>query len=357
MAYAEKRDGKLSGFWYGEVLIKATSERFRRRFETKREAVGYEAYVKATGFEPPNLKDAKVGMTFADAAAATRASNSTWKRGRDQAGQQRLDWVIGRIGPMSVANVTTSVLDGLVRDLEKRPAKGRAKDSTMAPGTINRYLSAASAVLTFARARDPHLPSCAVPWKKEAGHRLHWYTVEQEEALVRWLTAGGYLPEALAIRVLCATGLRWGEFLSVEAYSCQGEWIKLDKTKTDTPRDVPIDAQLCSEFCAMIRAEARPNYVQMGRHLKLAVKACGYSPKLGIHNMRHTTATRLIKNGAPLPIVQRFLGHKDIKTTMKYVHVEADDLMSAMKNLLPRRGDLSENVGSSSVLPFMKSTG
>jgi integrase len=353
MAYAEKRDGKLTGFWYGEVVIKATGERFRRRFETKKKALGYEAYVKAAGIEPENLKDAKLGITFSEAAAACRAANTTWKRGRDPGGQKRLDWIISRIGTKPMAQVTTHVLDGLVRDLEKRPIGNR----TMAPATINRYLSAASSVLTFARARDPHLPGCVVPWKKEAGHRIHWFTDAQEEAVVRWLTGQGYLAAALATRVLCASGLRWGEFLSIDAYSCQGEWIKLDQTKTDTPRDVPMDEQLLAEFCAMIRAEARPDYKTMGRHLAAAVKACGYSPKLGIHNMRHTTATRLILNGEPLPIVKDFLGHKDIKTTMKYVHVEKASLMKALKNLHPRRGELTQNDAPSTVLPFIKSTG
>ena len=70
MAYAEKRDGKLTGFWYGEVVLKASHARYRRRFETKREAAGYEAYVKATGFEPVNLKDAKLGVTFSQVAGS-----------------------------------------------------------------------------------------------------------------------------------------------------------------------------------------------------------------------------------------------------------------------------------------------
>lgn len=357
MAYAEKRDGKLTGFWYGEVVIKTPHARYRRRFETKREAIGYEAYVKATGFEPVDLKDAKLGVTFAEAAAACRASNTTWKRGRDNAGQQRLDWIIGRIGTMSLANITTQVLDGVVRDLEKRPAKGRAAGGTMSPATINRYLSAASSVLTFARVRDPHLPGCVVPWKAETGHRRHWLSDEQEAAVVRYLVGVGQLAEALAVRVLCASGIRWGEFSSVDAYSCQGEWIKLDQTKSDTPRDVPIDAQLNAEFCAMIRRDERPKYTPMRRHLRAAVKACGYSEEIGIHNLRHSCASRLIALGEPLSIVKDFLGHADIKTTERYVHVEKASLLSAMKKLNPRRGEMAD-IGPSEVLTFpVKSTG
>ena len=57
MPHAEKRDGKLTGFWYGEVDRRHKGgERFRRRFETKAKAEGYEAYVKATGEEKGHLR-------------------------------------------------------------------------------------------------------------------------------------------------------------------------------------------------------------------------------------------------------------------------------------------------------------
>jgi site-specific recombinase XerD len=78
---------------------------------------------------------------------------------------------------------------------------------------------------------------------------------------------------------------------------------------------------------------------------------CGYSIKLGIHNARHTTATRLIKKNTPLPVVQRFLGHANIGTTMKYVHVEDASLAEASKNLYPQRGEMAD-IGSSDVVAF-----
>jgi hypothetical protein len=56
MSYPEKRGGKFTGYWYGEVRsMNASRDRFRRRFETRKEAEGYEAYVKAVGHEPPGL--------------------------------------------------------------------------------------------------------------------------------------------------------------------------------------------------------------------------------------------------------------------------------------------------------------
>lgn len=76
MAYAETRDGKLTGFWYGEVDLRHKGGgRFRRRFETKKAAVGYEAYVKATGEEPPGAAEGDVsGRTFASVAEECKAA-------------------------------------------------------------------------------------------------------------------------------------------------------------------------------------------------------------------------------------------------------------------------------------------
>lgn len=353
MAYAEKRDGKLTGFWYGEVDLKAKG-RFRRRFETKKGAIGYEAYVRAAGEEPADVNDAKLaGPTFKEMVVLMRAKK---REGRDPSGTRRLNYLVGRIGHLTLPAITTTVLDGVVEGLEKRPAQMRGQ-THITDSTINRYLSAFSGVMTWARERDDKLHAPVIPWRKEKGSRIHWFSQDQEEAVVKFLVGKGQMAEALSLRVLCATGMRWGEFAGLEPHQCQAEWILLDETKTDTPRDVPIDVDLARELKVLVTSKGVPDYGLMRTRLKAAVKACGYSPKLGIHNARHGTATQLIKNETPLPIVQKFLGHRSIKTTMKYVHVEANDLMKAMKNLHPRRGETAENVGASKVLPFVKSTG
>jgi integrase/recombinase XerD len=39
------------------------------------------------------------------------------------------------------------------------------------------------------------------------------------------------------------------------------------------------------------------------------------------HTLRHTAATNLIANDCDVVVVQQHLGHRDIQSTMKYVHV------------------------------------
>ena len=41
-----------------------------------------------------------------------------------------------------------------------------------------------------------------------------------------------------------------------------------------------------------------------------------------VHTLRHTLATRLIQHGMSIYEVREILGHSDIKTTMRYAHLE-----------------------------------
>jgi integrase len=51
------------------------------------------------------------------------------------------------------------------------------------------------------------------------------------------------------------------------------------------------------------------------------------------HDVRHTFGTRLYKVSKDIHLVQRAMNHTDIKTTMKYVHTNQDDIREAMERL------------------------
>jgi integrase len=70
-------------------------------------------------------------------------------------------------------------------------------------------------------------------------------------------------------------------------------------------RGRPIDPHMCSDTVK-----------------RYAVKAG--VPRLTPHALRHTALTQLIERGVPVPIVQRFAGHADIATTMRYCSIDDD---------------------------------
>ena len=55
--------------------------------------------------------------------------------------------------------------------------------------------------------------------------------------------------------------------------------------------------------------------------------------------LRHTTASRLVMAGVPLPTVKEVLGHRNIQTTMRYAHLVPSHIQAAME-----KGSLS-NIG------------
>lgn len=59
-------------------------------------------------------------------------------------------------------------------------------------------------------------------------------------------------------------------------------------------------------------------------------------PPKPIHCLRHTFGTVMAGLGTPLPVLQELMGHADIKTTMRYVHVNEAQKRSAIAAVFSR---------------------
>ena len=73
---------------------------------------------------------------------------------------------------------------------------------------------------------------------------------------------------------------------------------------------------------------------------KLALRAASIDKAAVPHSLRHSFATHLVESGVDIQTVQKLMGHKDVKTTMGYVHVSAefgDKLRSPLDGLLQRQ--------------------
>ena len=153
------------------------------------------------------------------------------------------------------------------------------------------------------------------------------YLTQEEIAVLLENVAGDNLK---AVMLCLATGGRWGEVSKLKAEHIIGGKVIFMKTKNGKRRAIPITPEL--ERAVKVRASGplmRPSYWVIRDALKLA------KPDLPegqcVHVLRHTFATHFMINGGNIITLQRILGHSNIQQTMTYAHFAPDYLQDAMK--------------------------
>jgi len=85
------------------------------------------------------------------------------------------------------------------------------------------------------------------------------------------------------------------------------------------------------------RNNARISPRQVQRDFKKWIRESGIETDLTPHALRHTVGTRLLKKYKNAKLVQRYLGHSDVTTTLRYyVDVFPEDLEEAAEMLAER---------------------
>lgn len=75
---------------------------------------------------------------------------------------------------------------------------------------------------------------------------------------------------------------------------------------------------------------------KMNENLKLIAEKAKISKELSFHTARHTFATLFLAAGGNIAVLKELMGHAAIKTTMVYVHIDAEQRkqqMSLMESL------------------------
>lgn len=132
------------------------------------------------------------------------------------------------------------------------------------------------------------------------------------------------------VKICLATGARWSEAESLKGNQIRVGQIIYVKTKGKKNRAVPITEKLQAELPSSRKAQLlfKPCYSAFRK----AMQRAGIETPAGqlTHVLRHTFASHFMMNGGNILVLQRILGHTDIKVTMRYAHFAPDHLSEAM---------------------------
>lgn len=188
---------------------------------------------------------------------------------------------------------------------------------------VNRDLAAMMALYTWHRETEK-IPESLAPFRRV--HLLkehHDVNPHREVAHEDVLRAMSFLRPrwADAVLVLYGTAFRYDSFARLNVGACdRARGIVRDPyPKGKVAVEVPASkAVLEAALRACGERYPRDEAQQLGRRLRIACKKAGVD-RFTAHDLRVTAATYMLRAGVSLRDLQELLGHKDIRTTQRYV--------------------------------------
>jgi len=152
--------------------------------------------------------------------------------------------------------------------------------------------------------------------------------------------------DRIILEILYDTAIRRAEMADIKIPDLDLDtgYIKITG-KGNKDRVVPLSNRVC-EMTESYILGVRPSFLQDGdlgylilnrlgnkmvaNGIYIVVKRCVSLAKIKknvtTHTLRHTCATHMLKNGAPVRHIQEMLGHESLESTQVYTHVTINDL-------------------------------
>jgi integrase len=330
--------------WYADFMIEGKRE--REPFDTKREAEAWEEEYRfrhKRGEPPPPVKNKRTdtGKKLETLEEMFEHVKKTQWSSMDSARHliKNGSDMVKLLGPKTLlVNITKADLDEAYTDF---------LDEGLTIATANRKMSAISKILTAAFDNGIITKKPKIPHQEESEGRVRYIDVE-EEVLITGLFAqwGQFWLVDLTI-LLIETGMRLSEALRVEwrDITPDGKRLHIWKTKNKKSRTIALSKR-AREVIARLKQSYRKDlegpfvdespygsirtlWDRMQGHFRKPDQEEGEGrfDDVTPHIMRHTCASRMCNMpGVNLQYVQKFLGHKNIKTTMRYAHLANSSL-------------------------------
>lgn len=285
------------------------------------------------------------GMTLAEAHRFVMRNH--WSRLKSpESAQTGFDTWARLVGPDRPIRTLTQ---GDVR----RAVEALTGEEGLSPATVNRKLAYLSKLLRYValHADEPGVPSLRFPHLPVAPFRPFIFSPEDEQRMLDWFADVEADWMTALCTVLVDTGMRLGEALRVrpEHFRDGGDVLEVWENKASHPRTIPLTARArrCFSVWNWGFAGFKESDVERIWKRMRAEVFPNVDGRCSPHSLRHTCCTRLFRAGMDAARVQRWMGHKDISTTMLYAHVDASDLEGA-RDALERVHSVRSPEGSGS---------
>ena len=261
-----------------------------------------------------------------------------------------MEWLNQKNGALSIKNAERFALfygfDNFMNDVATenvREFKHHCKTIlSYKHGTINRKLAALSKLCTYARGVKGFQFTWGLPlieYETENNRREFVLSKELEDKLLMTARLNYRDDEADLWECLILTGCRVSELLNLTWDNIKDGFIHCIDTKNDDDRYVPI-------FDGVEKILSKRKKMGLEKPFPLSIHAVEHAwrmvrKKLGMqhesdfvmHSLRHTCITRLLKKKIGIEVVQKIVGHKDIRMTQRYNHPTKDDLKNAVSGV------------------------
>lgn len=126
-------------------------------------------------------------------------------------------------------------------------------------------------------------------------------------------------------------GARWSEAEKLTASQIRNNTITFIKTKGKRNRSVPISEELAKTLPK--DNGNNPLFKSCYSAFRSALERTGIElpERQSSHVLRHTFASHIMMSGGNILVLQRILGHTDIKMTMRYSHFSPNHLSEAIE--------------------------
>ena len=177
-------------------------------------------------------------------------------------------------------------------------------------------------------------------------------TVLSLEEVARLINAAGNLLQRALLMTLYGTGMRRTEvsLLKVRDIDSQRMMIRVERGKGGAGRDIPLSPALLETLREYWSWKKPRTYLfassesKRGKEqpisdktvwyaCKEAARHAGLTKRVSPHCLRHSFATHLLEGGTDLRTIQILLGHGDLETTAKYLHLSQRHLRAVANPL------------------------